>query len=85
MIALQWNVLSFLDVVDALEDGQAMAHTGDAHALEIVVQQRNQGLSDNVIFCTATFQRSAYAPQEKQTRNHTRIIKLPPITPSIHT
>jgi hypothetical protein len=51
LVALNWDILSLFDVVDALEDRQTVTNTGNAHALEIVVQQGNQGLSNNVVFC----------------------------------
>lgn len=38
MIALNGDILGFLDIVDALEDGQAMSNASDAHSLEIIVE-----------------------------------------------
>jgi hypothetical protein len=51
LVALNWDILSLFNVVDALEDRQTVTNTSDAHALEIVVQQGNQGLANNVVFC----------------------------------
>lgn len=49
MIAFERYILRLLDIVHALEYRQAMAHTRYAHALQIIVMQRNQGLPHNLI------------------------------------
>ncbi len=49
VVALYGHVLRPLDVVDALQDGQAVADAGDAHLLQVVVQQSDQGLADDLI------------------------------------
>ncbi len=51
MIALNGHILRNLDIVDALENGQAMADAVDAHRLEIIVQQRNESLANDLVFC----------------------------------
>lgn len=58
MIALQGNILLDFDIVDALENSQAVPHADNAHLLKIIVQQGNQSLADNLILCPglASFQ-----------------------------
>lgn len=55
VIALDGYVLCFLDVVDALQDGQPVADTSDAHALQVVVLQRHERLADDFVFCSKGF------------------------------
>ena len=49
VIALNGHILRLFDVVYALENGQTMADTADAHALEILVQQRDESFANNVV------------------------------------
>jgi hypothetical protein len=37
MIALNGDILSLLDIIDAFEDCQTMSHTGDSHAFKIIM------------------------------------------------
>lgn len=70
MVAFYLDVLRLLDVVHALEDGEAVSHTVDAHALEVVVQQRYQRLADDFIFCRQSEQPvhvAAHGPLQVQT------------------
>jgi hypothetical protein len=53
MVALNGHVLSLLDIIDAFEDGKAMSHTGDTHALEIIMLERNESLTNNLVFYEA--------------------------------
>lgn len=52
MVALNGHILSLFHVVDALEDGQAMTYTSNAHALEVIMLKRNKGLANNLVFYT---------------------------------
>src|SRR5438876_9422590 len=51
VIAFDGHILGLLYVVDGFQYGQAMAHAVDAHGLEVIVLEGNQGLSDDVVFC----------------------------------
>lgn len=51
MVVFYWYVLCLLDVVHTLEDGQSVTDTRDAHGLEVIMEQSNQGFSDDLIFC----------------------------------
>lgn len=51
MIALHGYVLGLLHIVNALQDGKSMSHARNAHALQVIVVQGHQGLSDNLILC----------------------------------
>lgn len=49
MVALNGNVLLDLDIVDAFQDRQPVAHACNPHLLQVVVLQGYQGLSDNLV------------------------------------
>ena len=49
VVVLYRYILGFLDVVDALQNSKAMADTADAHLLQVFVQERHQGLADDVV------------------------------------
>jgi hypothetical protein len=51
VVALYRDILSLFHIVYALKDGETMSHTGDAHALQVIVMQRHQSLADDFIFC----------------------------------
>jgi len=51
MVGLDGDILGLFDIVHALEDGEPVTDAGDAHAFEIIVQQRHQGLPHNVVVC----------------------------------
>lgn len=54
VVALYRDVLGLFDIVNTLQDGQAVADAGDAHRLQILVQQCDEGFSNNVIFCATS-------------------------------
>ena len=51
MIALDWHILGFLDIVDALQDGQAVAYTRNSHALQIVMLESHERFAYYLVFC----------------------------------
>lgn len=51
VVDIQRDLLSRFDFIHALQDGQAVANTVDAHFLQLVVLQRDQRLADNTILC----------------------------------
>jgi hypothetical protein len=44
------HILRLFDIKNALENGQPVSDTGNPHALEVVMQQRNQRLANNFVF-----------------------------------
>lgn len=51
MVALNGDILCLLDVVDTFQYRQPMADTGNAHALQVVMLERDQSLPDDFIVC----------------------------------
>lgn len=51
MVVLDRNILSLLYIVDRFQNHQAVTNTVNAHRLEIIMLQRDQGLSHNLVFC----------------------------------
>jgi hypothetical protein len=56
VVALDGNVLLDLDIIYALENGEAMSNTGHPHLLQIVMLQCYQCLANNFIFCSSQCQ-----------------------------
>ncbi len=52
VIALDGDILGFLDVVHALEDGQAVSNTSHAHRLEIIVEQSYKSFANDLVLWT---------------------------------
>ena len=50
MIALDWYFLCLFDLIDAFEDGQAVADTCNSHLLQIIVKQSNKCLANDFVF-----------------------------------
>lgn len=50
MVAFDRNLLCLFDLVDALQNRQTVADTGNSHLLQIVVLQGDKSLANNVIF-----------------------------------
>lgn len=50
MVALNRYILSFLDIVNRLQDSQTVTDAGNTHLLEIVMQQGNQSFSNDLVF-----------------------------------
>ena len=38
-----------LNIVDVLQDGEAVSHTNNPHLLQVIVLESNQGFADNFI------------------------------------
>ena len=51
MISIQRDILFDLDLVDAFQDGQTMAHAGDAHFFQLVVFEGDEGFAYDFVFC----------------------------------
>lgn len=52
MVAFYRHILGLLDIVHAFQYGESVADTCNAHRLEVVVQQSDQGLADDLVVCT---------------------------------
>lgn len=52
VVTLDGDILRFLDVVDALEDSQAVADTSHAHGPEIIMEQSYKSLTDDLVLYT---------------------------------
>lgn len=53
MIRLNGHILLDLDLVDSLEDGEAVANTVEADLLELGMLDLDQDLARELVFCTA--------------------------------
>lgn len=51
MVTFHSNILCLLHIVNALENAKSVSNTGDAHALQIIVVERHQSLSNNLVLC----------------------------------
>ena len=50
IIWIDWYTLLRLDVVDALENGEAMADANDTHFLQLFLSQRHQSFARDFVF-----------------------------------
>lgn len=50
MVRIEGNPLLDFDFIHAFQDCQSMPHTVDAHFLQLIMLEGNQGFTDNRIF-----------------------------------
>jgi hypothetical protein len=67
VIRLYLDVLSDFHVVYILQDGQPVTNARNAHLLQLVMLQSDQGVPHNAVFCTGLASASASAFTEQRT------------------
>lgn len=55
MVSIEGNILLDFDFIHAFQNRQSMSHTADAHFLQLVMLQGNEGFTDNPILCVRDY------------------------------